>query len=158
VPCGNLVDPEELAMRLCLLPAFLGAVALVGLAVPAQAAGKQPLYYLFVNASSGPFTVKDMTIGGSACSVCKAQDLAPGATALVRIGDLAGKHLKMMLHSVGSADRSYDTDGHGTTMSGAAGPKTNIVFASRVTSSMIFDETGTPLFTVIYAYDKPKKH
>ena len=145
-------------MRHFLLPAFLGVLAIAGLAAPAQAAGKQPLYLLFVNASSGPFTVKNMTIGGTACPVCKAQDLAPGAAALVRIGDLAGKHLKMVLHSVGSAARTYDTDGQGTTMSGAAGPKTNITFEGRVKSSMIFDETGTPLFTVIYAYDKPKKH
>lgn len=142
-------------MRLPSLIAALVMLAAAGSVTPAAASSDaMPLYLLFVNTSAAPLIVKSMTLEGGSCADCKGRTLAPGTSATVQIGLMAGKRLTIVMASAGGADVTYKSDSQGTSLAGSTSRTVKISFAD---ASSMFSDNGAPRFTVIYAYDATKK-
>jgi hypothetical protein len=143
-------------MRLPSLIAALALLAATGPVTPAAAASSDamPLYLLFVNTSTAPLIVKSMTLEGGSCADCKGRTLAPGESATVPIGLMAGKHLTIVMASAGGRDVTYKSDSQGTSLEGMTSRTVKISFAG---ADRMFGDKGTPRFTVIYAYDAAKR-
>lgn len=127
--------------------------AAIIMAMPATA---DPVYLLFANTSSHPFQVKGMTVGGKACASCADRTIAPGAVAMVKIGDVGANHLKLAITGDGSGTCNYDFGSDGNSETGDCGSKPKIAYTSGVHSDFMFDTKSTPSFNLFYAYDPPK--
>ncbi|HEY1837422.1 MAG: hypothetical protein WBQ17_11240 [Rhizomicrobium sp.] len=135
--------------------ALLAVLPLALMALPAMAAPQQrPLDLIFANVSSAPFAIQSVTIDGTACASCGAQTLAPGATAMISVGAIDGKHLKVVMASAGAV-QTFQTNGSSSSIGGGNGGKTDITFQS-IDGSMVFRGDSSPTFELLYAYDKDK--
>lgn len=105
-------------MRTRLIFVCFALFAATIVAMPAMADDAGPVYLLFANTSSHPFQVKGMTVGGKACASCTDRTIAPGAVAMVKIGDIGGNHLKLAITGDGSSTCNYDFGSDGNSESG----------------------------------------
>lgn len=143
-------------MRMRFMSAYFVLLAATAFAMPALAGDGEQVYLLFANTSSHPFQVKGMTVGGKPCAACADRTIAPGAVAMVKIGDLGSNHLKLAITGDGSGTCNYDFGSDGNSESGDCGSKPKIAYTSGVHSDFMFDTKGTPSFNLFYAYDPPK--
>ncbi|HET6912569.1 MAG TPA: hypothetical protein VFH71_04380 [Rhodanobacteraceae bacterium] len=142
-------------MRMRFMSAYFVLLAATA-AMPALAGDGEQVYLLFANTSSHPFQVKGMTVGGKPCAACADRTIAPGAVAMVKIGDLGSNHLKLAITGDGSGTCNYDFGSDGNSESGDCGSNPKIAYTSGVHSDFMFDTRGTPSFNLFYAYDPPK--
>lgn len=143
-------------MRMRFMSAYFVLLAATAFAMPALAGDGEQVCLLFANTSSHPFQVKGMTVGGKPCAACADRTIAPGAVAMVKIGDLGSNHLKLAITGDGSGTCNYDFGSDGNSESGDCGSKPKIAYTSGVHSDFMFDTKGTPSFNLFYAYDPPK--
>lgn len=133
-------------------PLFLFSAAM--LAAPAMAADSELNYLLFANTSSHPFKVQGMTVGGKTCAACADRTIAPGTVTMVKIGPLGDQHLKFATAG-GGGTCNYDFAADGSSRTGDCGSSPALKYVSGVHDEVLFDTQGTPVFTLIYAYDPP---
>lgn len=134
------------------LPALLFVAAMC--AAPAMAGDSELTYLLFANTSSHTFKVNGMTVGGKTCAACADRTIAPGAVTMVKIGPLGDKHLKFATAG-GGGTCNYDFATDGSSRTGDCGSSPALKYVSGVHDELLFDAQGTPVFTLIYAYDPP---
>lgn len=138
-------------MRISLPFAAFLTFATVLPAAPAMADDATLQYLLFVNTSTHPFKVSDMTLGGKACSACGDRTIAPGSATMVKIGPLGADHLKLTV--TGSGTCKFDFASDGSSRTGDCGSSPTLKYVGDVHDEMLFHTEGTPAFTLIYAYD-----
>lgn len=140
-------------MRTSLSFAAFVIIATAVSAAPAKAADSALTYLLFANTSSHPFKVSGMTLGGKTCASCTDRTIAPGTVTMVKIDPLGDQHLKFAIAGSGSGTCNYDFAADGNSEIGDCGSSPKLKYVSGVHDELLFHTEGTPVFTLIYAYD-----
>lgn len=140
-------------MRTSLPLAAFVILATTVAAAPAMGADAAVEYLLFANTSSHPFKVSGMTVGGKACAACGDRTIAPGSVTMVKIGPLGANHLKLTV--TGSGTCHYDFASDGSSRTGDCGSNPTLKYVVDAHDELLFHTEGTPVFTLIYAYDPP---
>lgn len=143
-------------MRKLMLTAALCTAAIAAGAARGGPIPEHPLSILVANSTAHPLSVRQVTLAGNACPDCTARTILPGAAAMIRIGLLHGRTLRIVLAGSGTGTRIFTTNGRETSLNGGTfDAPARIGFSTDVGPDYPGLSPWTPAYTVIYAYDVP---
>lgn len=139
--------------KLLLLSFLLSSLA----TLPSFAA--QPQFVIIANLSTYPFVVKSFTVDGKPCAACATTMAPQSSSSLIPTGSNAAK-LLMVATRAGGVEMTLKSDDHETEVTyanNADDDKIKIATKDRITGDFSSDQSPTsPMFLLIYVYDKPK--